>query len=492
MQVDAILKRCNEFICKYLPTNPSSPLMEYIYTYEMGISPEKIFLKVKSHLESVFTETLEKYVFLQTSFEQLLTIISNRELNARDEYVIVKCVVMWVIYDVEHRLPHANALLQHVDCSLCSKSMMLENKFINTNVPLLDKLLQQLHIKISILNDSCTKGLIKQYGVERINAIEVPRVVPGAITYRCNSLYNVSEDGIYNTVTKESLVPGTIKSSSKSLYHVSEDDIYNTATKERLVPGAIKSLCHVSKDGIYKTATKERLVQYNFGEVDNVIYTTKGLLFIFSFSGGKMYKYNIATKEVDVCSYPTNYYFSYSSSVNETSNGRLVVIGGWGSNGNWSNEMKYYDIANDSWCKGQSLPYCVDRHAAVVDGDDIYVIGGDEDNKVIRYRNGVWQTLSPLLNDRHWHIAVLDDNCIYVYGGNRTDCECYTILTNRWSVVDNAVYTNIQFVNSVIDIKKRLLYTHDDVNVFYISLDNGTKSLLSESVYYHRLVLMHV
>ena len=438
MQVDAIVKRCNEFICKYLLKNPSSPLLEYIYTYEMEISPEEILLKVKSQLESVYKETLEKYVFLRTPFTQLLTIISNRELNARDEYAIVKCVVMWVLYDVEDRLPNANSLLELVDCGLCSKIMMLENKSINTNVPLLDKLLQQLHIKISILNDNCTKGLIKHYGVERINAIEVPREVPGAI-----------------------------KSSSKSL-------------------------CHVSEDGIYNTATKERLVKYNFGAVDYVIYTTKQLLFIFSFNEGKMYKYNNATKEVVVCSYPTNYYFNWLPSVNETSDGRLVVIGGR-SNWRYSNEVRYYDITNDSWSKGQSLPYAVGCHTTVVDGDDIYVIGGYNVNKVIRYRNGTWQTLSPLLNNRYRHIAVLDGNCIYVYGGdNRTDGEYYDISTNQWSVIDNAVYKSINYYNSVIDVNKRLLYTREDVNVYSISLDNNIKSLVYENVSCRRLVLMHV
>ena len=438
MQVDAIVKRCNEFICEYLPTNPSSPLLEYIYTYEMGISPEEILLKVKSQLESVYTETLEKYVFLRTTFTQLLTIISNRELNARDEYAIVKCVVMWVLYDVEDRLTHANSLLELIDCGQCSKSMMLENKSINTSVPLLDKLLQQLHIKISILNDKCTKGLIRHYGVERINAIEVPREVPGAI-----------------------------KSSSKSL-------------------------CHVSEDGICNSATKERLVQYNFGKVDNVIYTTKQLLFIFSFNGGKMYKYNNATKEVVVCSYPTKYCFDSSSTVNETSDGRLIVIGGLRSNGSCSNELRYYDIANDSWYKGQSLTYGVGWHTTVVDGDDIYVIGGNV-NKVIRYRNGTWQTLSPLLNNRYWHIAMLDGNCIYVYGGdNRTDCECYDISTDQWSVVDNAVYKSINYNNSIIDVNKRLLYTCEDVNVYSISLDNNIKSLVYENVSCRSLVLMHV
>ena len=439
MQVDAIVKICNEFICKYLPMNPSSPLLEYIYTYEMGISPEEILLKVKSQLESVYTETLEKYVFLRTPFTQLLTIISNRELNARDEYDIVKCVVMWVLYNVEDRLPNANSLLELVDCGLCSKSMMLENKSINTNVPLLDKLLQQLHIKISILNDECIKGLIKHYVVERINTIKVPREVPGAI-----------------------------KSSSKSL-------------------------CHVSKDGIYNTATKERLVQYNFGAVNYVIYTTKELLFIFSFSKGKMYKYNNATKEVVVCSDPTNYYFDWLPSVNETSDGRLVVIGGRRSKVSYSNEVRYYDIANDSWSKGQSLPYAVGCHATIVDGDDIYVIGGYNVNKVIRYRNGTWQTLSPLLNNRHWHMAVLDDKCIYVYGGDyRTECECYDISTDQWSVVDNAKYTNIKSNNSVIDVNKRLLYTRKGDKVYSISLDNNIKSLVYENVSCHRLVLMLV
>ena len=438
MQVDAIVKRCNEFICKYLLKNPSSPLLEYIYTYEMGISPEEILLKVKSQLESVYKETLEKYVFLRTPFTQLLTIISNRELNARDEYDIVKCVVMWVLYDVEDRLTHANSLLELVDCGLCSKIMMLENKSINTNVPLLDKLLQQLHIKISILNDNCTKGLIKHYGVERINAIEVPREVPGAI-----------------------------KSSSKSL-------------------------CHVSKDGIYNTATKERLVKYNFGAVDYVIYTTKQLLFIFSFSEGKMYKYNNATKEVVVCSYPTNYYFDWSPTVNETSDGRLVVIGGIRSNWSYSNEVRYYDIANDSWSKGQSLPYGVGHHATVVDGDDIYVIGGIV-NKVIRYRNGSWQTLSPLLNNRYRHIAVLEGNFIYVYGGdNRTGGEYYDISTDQWSVIDNDVYKSINCYNSVIDVNKRLLYTREGDNVYSISLDNNIKSLVYENVSCRLLVLMHV
>ena len=79
-----------------------------------------------------------------------------------------------------------------------------------------------------------------------------------------------------------------------------------------------------------------------------------------------------------MCSYPTHSNCNSSSSVNETSDGRLVVIGGSRrSNVSYSTEVRYYDIANDSWSKGQRLPYVVGYHATVVDGDDIYVIGGD-------------------------------------------------------------------------------------------------------------------
>ena len=61
-------------------------------------------------------------------------------------------------------------------------------------------------------------------------------------------------------------------------------------------------------------------------------------------------------------------------------------------------------------------------HATVVVDEDIYVIGGDTGsgvtNTVIRYRGGKWHTLAPLLHERHWHAALVRDNCIYVYGCN--------------------------------------------------------------------------
>ena len=91
------------------------------------------------------------------------------------------------------------------------------------------------------------------------------------------------------------------------------------------------------------------------------------------------------------------------------------------------------------------MPYEVGHRAAVVNGDDIYVIDGSNVNTVIRYRNGKLLTLTPLLNNPDCHIVVLDNNCICVYGGdNRTGSEFYNISTGQWSVVDNAIYESIK------------------------------------------------
>ena len=328
MQVDAIIKKCATFICEYLPLNPSlSSLLEYVYIYDMGISPEEIILKVKTRLESVFLEQIEQYVFLRTPFEQLLTIISNRELCASNEYSIVKCVVMWVLHDVENRLQHSERLLEFVDYALCSKSIMLDNRPINTNVPLLDKLLQQCHIKISILNDTCTRSLIKQYNVQNINNIKVPRDVFRELP--------VEIPVVPIIVPVVPVVPVVIT---------------------RCIKPMPKTLCHVSEDGIFITATNRRLMHYNFGEVDKVIYASNDEIFIFSFSERMMYKYRIAKRRVVMCRYPTYSEFDYSTSIDLMSDGQLIAIGGKIPDRGYSKVVYYYDVTGDSWTLGCNVP----------------------------------------------------------------------------------------------------------------------------------------
>ena len=96
-----------------------------------------------------------------------------------------------------------------------------------------------------------------------------------------------------------------------------------------------------------------------------------------------------------------------------------------------------------------------------MNGDNIYVIydGGEIkiDNKLIRYRNGILQTLSHLLIKIYLPIAVLDGNYIYLYSSNyfnqNISSEIYDISTDQWSFIDNSLPHNIYNDNSVIYYK---------------------------------------
>ena len=58
----------------------------------------------------------------------------------------------------------------------------------------------------------------------------------------------------------------------------------------------------------------------------------------------------------------------------------------------------------------------------------------------------------------------------------------YDILTKQWSVINNDVYKIVRSSNSVIDTDRRLLYTREDANVYTISLDGNSKSLLYKDI----------
>ena len=107
-------------------------------------------------------------------------------------------------------------------------------------------------------------------------------------------------------------------------------------------------------------------------------------------------------------------------------------------------------------------------------------------------RNQIWHLSGVLLKKRHNHLAVVDGDWINVFGGSRTDSECFNTSTNQRTIIDNEVFKNISSCNSVIDIDKRVLYTYDDGNVYSLSLFNKCKHLLYRNVVCCRLVLMHV
>ena len=165
----------------------------------------------------------------------------------------------------------------------------------------------------------------------------------------------------------------------------------------------------------------------------------------------------------------------------------MITIGGRSKNNSFSCKVNIYNINTDSWSAGKSLPYGVSSHATVVVYEDIYVIGGltgsgGVTDKVIRYRDGEWHTLAPLLHARYYHAALVRDNCIYVYGGTGVvhNPECYNITINVWTSLNTDIFNDVTLYNSVYD--ESVIYMYSNNNIYSICLDNNDKTLLYSDV----------
>ena len=250
------------------------------------------------------------------------------------------------------------------------------------------------------------------------------------------------------------------------------------------------SLFKVEHDGIYNVNTNLRISSYNFGEGNKVIYI-RNYVIIINFTKGKMFTYNTITNNITNCKYPCNYLFHSNRppTSNETIYGNMITIGGFHNNNVRSNIVNVYNIDNDTWSSVTCLPEGVMCHATVIVNGDIYVIGGAHTNsvtnKVIRYRDEVWETLAPLLDTRYGHIASVHDCCIYVYGGYdipyfSNTCECYDIVTNVWTSIVTNLFNDVILSNSIFD--KHIIYLYHKNNMYTICLDNKTKKLLYTNV----------
>ena len=432
-KVKSLIEKCDSFLAEYLPGHPSSNLLDIMYSYNMTYV-NMYLQKIKSDFNIIFIETIEKYVFLKLSPNDLHAFLKQRAFHSSNEYYFVKGILLWLTYDLDSRFDNARSLFSLINCRLCNKNIMLDNKLINTGNCKLDLIIQQLHINISVLNDKSTLELLNYYKLNSIDSFSIPSY---------------------------------------------EESTTNTNKK--------LSLYKVENDGIYDINNNSRIFQYNFGDGNIVIYINSNLL-IINFTVGKMLRFNTITNDVTHCSYPHDYLFSGSApTVNVTIDGDLITIGGQSNNVRLC-KVNIYNINTDSWSAGKSLPYGVDSHATVVVDEDIYVIGGDTGgcyiNKVIHYRGGEWNTLAPVLHARCRHAALVRDSCIYVYGGNGyggvLKPECYNITTNVWTSLNTDIFNDVRLYNSVYD--ESVIYMYSKNNIYSICLDNNDRALLYSDV----------
>ena len=301
---------------------------------------------------------------------------------------------------------------------------------------------------------------------------------------------NSDLDDIINNININISLRDCINNNPETLNLLS---LYSNQVNFNNIQYNVHSSYKICPNGIYDIQNNNALINYNFGSVNNVIYTKYNNLYILCCSIGKMFKYNKITNSITNCHYPKDYLFNteFLPTINEMCNGNLITIGGgYINSSNCIDKVMIYNTSKDKWAAGPTLPYVAVNHATVIDNTDIYVISGYSEDcigKVIRYRDDVWEYVASLEYDREKHIAFKFGNIIYAISGNTYRkqvpyIECYTILTGQWHTIKTDFFNGIDDLKTVYDNYARLFYMYDDNNIYCISLDNFTKTLAYSNI----------
>ena len=394
---------------------------------------EDYIIIINNKLESIFNNSIEKYIFLKYKFDELKISLTEHLFSVEDEYSIVKALTMWLQYDLNNRMEYSEELFKFINVNLCSKKLMLANKIIDTGNINLDNILKGINIVISAIysihNNPDTLDLLKIYVNKHTLHINI-------------NINNISEYSLYK----------------------------------------------VSTDGIYDIKNNNALIKHDFESVSNVIYKKSNVLYILCCSIGKMFKYNKHTNTITNCQYHNDYVFIelHPPTINEMCDGNLITIGGrYIDTKVDTDKVMIYNTSTDEWSAGPTLPYCVVKHATVIANNDIYVISGYSTKlitKIIRYKDGVWESMAPLEHGRQRHISVKSGNIVYTIAGSNcgkliTNIESYNTHTNQWHTINTDVFNGITKDNTVYDNNECLFYKYENSNIYCISLYNYTKIL---------------
>ena len=140
---------CDNYLIAYLKDNPSSPLIRLLGLYDMSIKECDIKANIRRHLESVFLEAFEKYVFVRYDYEELSHALASRAFTVENEYSVLEACVMWIEWALPERAQYARPLLAHVDLDLCSYKYILRNRDVDTRDPELDRIVMRMNIDIA-------------------------------------------------------------------------------------------------------------------------------------------------------------------------------------------------------------------------------------------------------------------------------------------------------------------------------------------------------
>ena len=114
-----LTEKCDTFITEYLSEHPESELLDLIYKYELSLKLEDYITIINNKLESIFNNSIEKYIFIKYEFDELKISLTERLFTIEDEYSIVKALTMWLQYDLNNRMEYSEEIFKLVNLNLC-------------------------------------------------------------------------------------------------------------------------------------------------------------------------------------------------------------------------------------------------------------------------------------------------------------------------------------------------------------------------------------
>ena len=117
-----------------------------LYNHKLPVLKKSVE-RIKENLNIIFVETLEKYVFLNLTADELYKSFSNYEFRCKDEFYYVISIKLWVTHNLEDRIKYAEHLFGTINCKYFSKILMLENLKSNTGNSILDDIIKQFILK---------------------------------------------------------------------------------------------------------------------------------------------------------------------------------------------------------------------------------------------------------------------------------------------------------------------------------------------------------
>jgi N-acetylneuraminic acid mutarotase len=123
----------------------------------------------------------------------------------------------------------------------------------------------------------------------------------------------------------------------------------------------------------------------------------------------------------------------------EVVNGRLYVIGGFGSSSN--GKVQIFDPATNAWALGAAMPFAAGSGSSAVINGQIYVAGGiigsTTTTRVARYNpaTNTWAERAPMPQGRNHAASATDGQKLYVFGGRGAGSGDSNVVANGFNTV---------------------------------------------------------